>query len=88
MTLSNAINLFRSERRHWIPVYALIQTEVRETIPVDLASTCDDMGGIISCLREAPTNGGRLHLNAVVDINTCLRHRGQRTKSNCRYKHE
>jgi hypothetical protein len=88
MTLPNATNLFWSNRRREAPVYALIQTEVRETRPVDLARTLDDMCGIISCLRQAPVNGGRLHLDAVVDVSTCLRPCGQRATRHRRYKHE
>jgi hypothetical protein len=88
MTLPNATNLFWSNRRRGPPVYALIETEVRETLPVDLAPTLDDMCGIISCLRQAPVNGRRLHLDTVVDVSTCLRPCRQRATCHRRYKHE
>jgi len=50
MTSPDAIDLFGGKRREWSPVYAFIERQIRQAISINLASPCDDMCGVISCL--------------------------------------
>jgi hypothetical protein len=88
MAFPNAIDLLSGNGRRRVQIYAFIQTEVEETIPVDLACPRDNVGGIIPRLRQAPPNGRRTHLDALVDVCTRLRPYKRRAENNRRYKHE